>query len=67
MCIIVIVKIIIINNCYILNIIKVTNLSFKCVFKYMFSSKEHNLFEIEIFCNIINVFTVTFDQLSVPC
>ncbi len=24
-----------------------------------------NLFEIEIFCNIINVFTVTFDQFNV--
>ncbi len=23
--------------------------------------KAHNLFEIEIFCNIINVFTDTFD------
>jgi len=26
--------------------------------------KEHNLFEIEIFCVIINVFTVTFDQFN---
>ncbi len=26
--------------------------------------KEQHLFEIEIFCNIINVFTVTFDQLN---
>ncbi len=26
------------------------------------SSKEQHLFEIENFCNIINVFTVTFDQ-----
>ncbi len=25
------------------------------------SSNEQHLFEIEIFCNIINVFTVTFD------
>ncbi len=30
------------------------------------SSKEQHLFEIEIFCNIINVFTVTFDQFIVP-
>ncbi len=30
----------------------------------MNSSKEHNLFEIEIFCNIINIFTATFDQLN---
>ncbi len=28
------------------------------------SSKEQHLFEIEIFCNIINVFTVTFDQFN---
>ncbi len=26
------------------------------------SSKEQNLFEIETICNIINVFTVNFDQ-----
>ncbi len=26
--------------------------------------KFKRLFEIEIFCNIINVFTVTFDQLN---
>ncbi len=31
------------------------------------SSKEQYLFEIKIFCNIINAFTVTFDQLKVPC
>ncbi len=29
------------------------------------SSKEQHLFETEIFCNIINVFTVTFDQFNV--
>ncbi len=28
------------------------------------SSKEQHLFEIEIFCNIISVFTVTFDQFN---
>ncbi len=28
------------------------------------SSKEQHLFEMEIFCNILNVFTVTFDQLN---
>ncbi len=28
------------------------------------SSKEQRLFEIEIFCNIINVFNVTFDKLN---
>ncbi len=30
----------------------------------MQSSKEQHLFEIEIFCNIINVFTATFDQFN---
>ncbi len=25
---------------------------------------QQHLFEIEIFCNIINVFTVTFDKLN---
>ncbi len=29
------------------------------------SSKEQHLFETENFCNIINAFTVTFDQLNV--
>ncbi len=28
-------------------------------------SKEHNLFEAEIFCNMIYVFTITFDQVNV--
>ncbi len=28
--------------------------------------QNNNLFEIEIFCNDINVFTVTFDQFNVP-
>ncbi len=27
-------------------------------------SKEQHLFEIKILCNIINVFTVTFDQFN---
>ncbi len=27
--------------------------------------KQH-LFEIQILCNIINVFNVTFDQINVP-
>ncbi len=30
------------------------------------SSKEQHLFELKIFCNIINVFTVTFDHFNVP-
>ncbi len=28
------------------------------------SSREQHLFEIQIFCNIINIFTVTFDQFN---
>ncbi len=27
-------------------------------------SREHNVFEIEIFCNIIYLCTVTFDQFN---
>ncbi len=37
----------------------------KTIFRILWwikSSKEQHLFEIEIFCNIINVFTVTFDR-----
>ncbi len=35
-------------------------------FHIFFSSlKELCIYEIEIFCNIINVFTVTFNQLNV--
>jgi len=29
-----------------------------------FFSKDQNLFEIEVFCNIINVFTATFDTYN---
>ncbi len=29
-----------------------------------FSSKEEHLFEIELFCNIIKVFTATFNQFN---
>jgi len=32
--------------------------------KQIESSKEHHLFEIEIFYNIINMLTVTFDQIN---
>ncbi len=28
-------------------------------------SKEHYLFKVEVFCKILNVFTVTFDQFNV--
>ncbi len=30
----------------------------------MNSSKEQNLFETEILCNIIDIFTVSFDQFN---
>ncbi len=29
------------------------------------SSKEHNLLELEIFCNIKNIFTATFELFTV--
>ncbi len=34
------------------------------IHRWIESSKEQHLFEIEIFCSIINVFTVTFDQFN---
>ncbi len=34
------------------------------IHRWIESSEEQHLFEIEIFCNIINVFTVTFDQFN---
>ncbi len=34
------------------------------IHRWIESSKEQHLFEIEIFCNIINVFTVSFDQFN---
>ncbi len=34
------------------------------IHRWIESSKEQHLFETEIFCNIINVFTVTFDQFN---
>ncbi len=46
---------------------------FICLFLFVYfslilwwteSSKEQHLFEVEIFCNIIHVFTVTFDQFN---
>ncbi len=34
------------------------------IYIWIESSKEHNLFENRIiFCNIINIFTATFDQI----
>ncbi len=34
------------------------------IHRWIESSKEQHLFETEIFCNIINVLTVTFDQFN---
>ncbi len=34
------------------------------IHRWIESSKEQRLFEIEIFCNIINVFTGTFDHFN---
>jgi len=34
------------------------------IHRWIESSKEQHLFEIEIYCNIINYFTVTFDQFN---
>ncbi len=31
----------------------------------LINRKNINLFEIEIFCNIVNIFTVTFHQFNV--
>ncbi len=36
---------------------------FLWIYRWTESSKEQHLFKIEIFCNIINVKTVTFDQI----
>ncbi len=37
---------------------------FYLIHRWIESSKEQHLFEVEIFCNIIHVFTVTFDQFN---
>jgi len=39
-------------------------LHFQQHYYLMNNLKQHNLFEIEIIRNIINVFTVTFDQFN---
>ncbi len=44
-----------------LNIFGSRNLSY---YVSVESWKEQHLFESEIFCNIINAFTVTFDQFN---
>ncbi len=36
------------------------------ILRWIESSKEHNLSEIEIFCDILNAFIVTFDQSNAP-
>ncbi len=35
------------------------------IHRWIESSKEQHLFEIEIFCNIVSVFTETFDHSSI--
>ncbi len=45
------------------NIFVETDLFFR-IHRWIESSKEQHFFKIEIFCYIINVFTVTFDQFN---
>ncbi len=45
------------------NSLVLTNIYFQILW-WTESSKEQHLFEIDIFCNIVHVFTVTFDQLT---
>ncbi len=47
-----------------LKTIVLLNISVETVTPFILSSKEQNLFEIEIFCNIINVFAVNFEQFN---
>ncbi len=47
-----------------LNIFVETTMVFLSILCLRESSKVQHLFELKIFCNIINVFTVTFDQLN---
>ncbi len=55
-----------------LKIVVLLNISVETVMHFIFQdsqmngniSKEQHLFETEIFCNIINVFTVTFHQFN---
>ncbi len=35
------------------------------IYHFQESSKEQHLFEIEILCNIINVFTIIFVQINI--
>ncbi len=47
-----------------LKTIVLLNISVETVTPFILSSKEQNLFEIDIFCNIINVFAVNFEQFN---
>ncbi len=47
-----------------LNIFIETVIHFLGIFWWIERSKENNLFEIVIFCDIINIFTVSFSQLN---
>ncbi len=51
-----------------LNIFVETNIYILIILWWIESSKEHHLFEIEIYCNITIVFSATFDQciISIP-
>ncbi len=49
----------------VLKTIVLLNIFVKTIFSSIFKWIEQHLFEIEIFGNIINVFTVNFDQFNV--
>jgi len=58
---------------YIVNILQYINIEKLCCDAFVFrilwwteSSKEQHLFEIKVFCNILNDFTNTFEQLNAP-
>ncbi len=50
--------------CCTIFLLKLWCILFFRIHRWIESSKEQHLFEIEAFCNIINVFTVTFEQFN---
>ncbi len=54
------------NSCPANIFVETMILFYKIFFNENKSSKEQHLFEMEIFCNIINVFTDTSDQINAP-
>lgn len=52
------------KNRFLLSMLKTEESTNNCSLIHQ-NSNEHHLFEIETFCNIINVLTVTFDQYIV--